>query len=79
MPLIGMVFLGIEWWILKMLLIERSSDLPIQVSLQRVAVSPVAMYQSGQTPRREKMAKPEAAAPDREGEAPAEPEVAATT
>lgn len=78
MPL-GLAFLGIELWILKTLLIERSTSLASQISLQRVAVSPVALYQSSQTPRREKAAKPEVeAAPEREDEAPAEPEVAAT-
>ena len=87
MPLIGMAFLGIEWWILKMLLIDRSSDLSIQISLQRVAISPVSLYQSSQTPRREKTPKPEPETvparegedSGREGEAPAEPEVATTT
>jgi exosortase len=72
MPVIGMTLLGIEWWVLKMLLIERGSDVVSQISLQRVAASPVAMYQSGQTKKREK-----AAAPTAEVEAPSEAEDAA--
>jgi exosortase len=61
MPL-GLIFLGIELWILQTLLIERSSGgpLPSQISLQRVEVNPVVLYRSGQTPRREKaVAAPE--------------------
>jgi exosortase len=70
MPL-GLLFLGMEMWILKTLLIEGSRDLPSQISLQRVATNPVALYRNGQTPRREKIA----AAPV-ESEAAPEPEAA---
>ena len=57
MPL-GLVFLGIELWILKTLLIERSNEIPLpsQITMQRVTVNSGGMYQSGQTPRREKAA-----------------------
>jgi exosortase len=60
MPL-GLMFLGIEWWILKSLLIERSTQRPLQsqVSMQRVGVNPLALYRSGQAPPREKTAAPE--------------------
>ena len=58
MPL-GLAFLGVELWILRTLLIERSAELPIQVTMQRVGVNPLAIYQSGQTPRREKIEAPE--------------------
>jgi exosortase len=59
MPL-GLIFLGIELWILKTLLIERSHDLPVvaEASLQRIEVNPVAIYGSA-PPRREKIAAPE--------------------
>jgi len=54
MPL-GLIFLGIELWILKTLLIERSSEIALasQVSLQRVEVNPLALY-ADKTPRRKK-------------------------
>jgi exosortase len=55
---IGLAFLLVELWILKTLLIERSTDLASQISLQRVEVNPVALYRSGQTPRREKISEP---------------------
>ncbi len=60
MPL-GLVFLGIELWILRTLLIERSTDVPSpsQIAMQRVAVNPFSMYQSEQVPRRKKAAKTE--------------------
>jgi exosortase/archaeosortase family protein len=78
MPFIGMAFLGIEWWILGKLLIDRPSDVSSQISLQRVAVNPVALYQSSQTPRREQ-AKPEPKAESNpEVEPAAEPEAATT-
>jgi exosortase len=74
MPL-GLVFLGIELWILKTLLIERSNQvaLPSQITLQRVEVSPVAVYRSGQTPRREKIVAPEIEAKPEPEEIPVEP------
>ena len=71
MPL-GLVFLVVELWILKTLLIERSSDvaLPTQITMHRVDVSPVAIYQSGSTPRREKAPASETEpAPEAEAEA----------
>jgi exosortase len=72
MPL-GLMFLGIELWILRTLLIDRPSELPSQLSLQRVEVNPVALYRSGQTPRREKKpAPPVKPAPEPEAE-PADP------
>jgi len=55
MPL-GLAFLGIELWVLKHLLIEPSSDVASQISMQRVDVSGIAMYQGGTKPRREKPA-----------------------
>jgi exosortase len=61
MPL-GLIFLGIEMWILGTLLIERSSNeaLAAQITLQRVEVNPVALYRGNQTSRREKtVAEPE--------------------
>lgn len=54
MPL-GLIFLGIELWILKTLLIERSSDLASQIVMQKVAVNPFAIYQNKPTPRPEKV------------------------
>jgi len=52
MPL-GLVFLGIEMWILKTLLIERTNNdaLAAQITLQRVEVNPIALYRGNQTPR----------------------------
>jgi exosortase len=60
MPL-GLIFLGIELWILKTLLVERSSArvLEGQVSFQRVELNPLALYRSGQAPPRPKTAAPE--------------------
>ena len=60
MPL-GLMFLGIEWWILKTLLIERSTRRPLQsqVGLQLVEVNPLALYRSGQAPLRERTPAPE--------------------
>jgi exosortase len=67
MPL-GLIFLGVELWVLKTLLIERSNQrpLPAQITTQRVEVNPVAMYRSGQTPRREKLVAPEVEAASKE-------------
>ena len=50
-----MVILGIEMWVLKTLLIERTSDVPSQVDLQRVSANPVAMYQGEKKPRRKRL------------------------
>jgi exosortase len=56
MPLLGMVFLLAELWMLKMLLIERSTE-PTAVPLpQRGEANQVTMYRTAQTPRREKKA-----------------------
>jgi exosortase len=62
MPL-GLGFLGIELWILKNLLVERSSGRLVesQVSLQRVELSPLALYQSGQASSRQRTASSEPA------------------
>ncbi len=58
MPLMGMAFLLVELWVLKMLLIERSAE-PSAVPLpQRTDANPVTMYRTAQTPRREKKAVP---------------------
>lgn len=58
MPVIGMAFLGLELWILRMLLIERSTE-PTAVPLpSRGEANPVTMYRTAQTPRREKKAPP---------------------
>ena len=63
MPL-GLALLGVELWVLGKLLIERPSDEPApEVILARVAVNPVALYQSGQPARREKPPTPEPTAP----------------
>lgn len=57
MPL-GLTFLGLELWILRTLLIERLDDGPLasQITMQRVDASPLAVYRTGQKPRREKPA-----------------------
>jgi exosortase/archaeosortase family protein len=54
MPL-GLVFLGVELWILKRLLIERATA-PItgKVQSQRVEVPAIALYDGGTKPRRAK-------------------------
>ncbi len=56
MPL-GLLFLVIELWILKMLLIERSAEVVLasQISLQRVEVNPLGLYEDN-APRRKKTA-----------------------
>lgn len=61
MPL-GLAFLGLELLVLRKLLIEAPSKrrLSSQVSLQRVEVSPVAMYRGSQGTRRERRAAPAA-------------------
>jgi hypothetical protein len=68
MPL-GLVFLGVELWILRTLLPD-GSDLvappPSPASPLPLDASPLALYRSGQTPRREKAAPvpaPEPVAP----------------
>ena len=65
MPL-GLVFLGVELWILKTLLPERSDReaTPIPASPMRMEVNPLALYSSGQTPRREKPAAVEVPEPE---------------
>jgi exosortase len=71
MPL-GLVFLGIEMWILHTLLIERTPNdaLAAQITLQRVEANPVSLYRGPQTNRRaKKEIEPEAApAPEAEAE-----------
>jgi exosortase len=52
MPFIGMIFLGIEWWILGQLLIEPARQPASAISLQRVAVSPAVAYAAETPPRR---------------------------
>lgn len=62
MPL-GLAFLGVELWILKTLLIGRPTQaLPTTPNAPaRLEASPLALYRSAQTPRREKPApQPEA-------------------
>jgi exosortase len=60
MPLIGIVFLLIEMWILKTLLIERANNdaLAAQITLQRVEANPIAIYRGNPTPRREPEPEP---------------------
>jgi exosortase len=55
MPL-GLVFLGVELWILTTLLPQRCERVAAAspVSSPRLEANPVALYRSGQTPRREK-------------------------
>jgi exosortase len=57
MPL-GLMFLGLELWLLKRLLIEPASadGVPTQILSQCVEVPALAMYQGGTKPRREKPA-----------------------
>jgi exosortase len=68
MPFVGFALLGIEWWMLGMLLIDRPerSPLPGPVSPVPMDANPLALYRSAQTPRREKPAV--AAAPEPEAE-----------
>ena len=74
MPL-GLVFLLVELWILKTLLIERASDVAGTISLTRVEVNPLAMYRGSQSARE----KAAAASVIPEPEAiPAEPAVQAS-
>ncbi len=55
---IGLMFLGLELWLLKHLLIESANAdaLPSQVLSQRVEVPALGLYQTGTKPRREKPA-----------------------
>ena len=57
MPL-GLVFLGVELWILKTLLMERAAPAPSPVSKQRIDVSPVALYSSMRLRRGVKRSSP---------------------
>lgn len=57
MPL-GLVFLGIELWILKSLLIERPAPLASQVVAQRVEVPAISLYDGGAKPRRKSEPEP---------------------
>jgi exosortase len=58
MPL-GLAFLGVELWILKTLLIERTSALPAsRVTLQRVVVNPLALWGAAAPPREKAAKKP---------------------
>jgi exosortase len=54
MPL-GLVFLGVELFILKRLLIERSTSVTSQVVAQRVEMPAIALYEGGTKPRRPKV------------------------
>jgi exosortase len=73
---VGLMFLGLEWLVLRKLLVEPTNHrpLPSQVTLQRVEVNPANMYSSANSPRRSRrnVAVP-AAAPQAEAPAPAEP------
>jgi len=68
MPFVGFAFLGVEWWILSMLLIDRPnrSPAPTVASPVRMEANPVALYRSSQTPRREKPAPVEPSKPEPE-------------
>jgi exosortase len=72
---VGLMFLGLEWLVLRKLLVEpaNSRPLPSQVAMQRVEVNPTTMYSSAGAPRRRRrnVAVP-AAAPQAEAPAPAD-------